>query len=61
MSFNSSPDPAPRLRRPWIPPCLTRHESLATLTRQDYPSEYGPVDPFDGSASAVPCSQGFCP
>lgn len=60
----ASPDPAdapPAVRRPWISPCLTRHESLAVLTRQEYPYEGGPVNPFDGSANAVPCSQGFCP
>lgn len=55
-------DAAPRPRRPWVAPCLTKHESLSVLTRQEYPQGFGPVDPYTGApASQVPCSQGFCP
>lgn len=61
MASTPIPDAAPRPRRPWVAPCLTTHQSLSVLTRQEYPQGYGPVDPFDGSAAAVPCSQGFCP
>ena len=57
----STTDAVPRPRRPWVVPCLTKHESLSVLTRQEYPPGYGPIDPYDGSMAAVPCSQGFCP
>ena len=56
----------PGARRPWVEPCLTKHESLTAATQFQQPpqgpSPYPPGDPRNPFAPMdIPCSQGFCP
>ena len=50
-------------RRAWVPPQLTKHDSLSALTQQQYqrypvyPDSLDPTQPY----ADIPCSQGFCP
>ncbi len=45
-------------RRPWVEPVLTRHESLAALTRQNPPPGY-PGAPPGTYVDTLPGSGGF--
>jgi hypothetical protein len=71
LKSSSAPNDGARLRRPWIPPTLTRHASLTALTQQ-YPSNLV-VDPRTGELldpnnpedrvklADIPGSTGFFP
>ena len=49
-------------RRPWVPPELTKHDSLSALTQQQrHPPYPAYPDSIDLNAADIPCSQGFCP
>jgi hypothetical protein len=67
VSAPTSNPGSPHQRRPWLAPTLTRHESLTSLTRTQYPPEayppgMSPYPPgFTAQGEEIPCSQGFCP
>jgi hypothetical protein len=63
VSESASNDDVPRERKAWVIPCLTRHESLRTLTQQyqDPEEPYVRGDSLIIGELQIPCSQGFCP
>lgn len=56
---------SPGVRRPWVEPCLTKHESLTAATQFQQQPPQGPFPPGDPrnpfSPLDIPCSTGFCP
>ena len=62
MPGDASDNPDSTLRQ-WVEPMLTKHDSLAALTRQDYgaypPGYYPPGHPAGVFADSVPGSGGF--
>ncbi len=62
MSEDSPDNPDNQLRQ-WVEPTLTKHESLNTLTQQNYgpypPGYYPPGYPVGVFADSVPGSGGY--
>ena len=49
-------------RRAWVPPTLTKHESLTAMTLQVTTQPFVRGDSLIfGDQGGIPCSQGFCP
>ena len=65
MTGSASNSDLPRARKPWVEPCLTKHDSLTAATQFQHqpqgPLRFPPGDPRNGFTQDIPCSQGFCP
>ena len=61
MRRSDSTDQLISIRRAWVPPTLTKHESLTAMTLQLASQPFVRGDSLILGEQGIPCSQGFCP